>query len=93
MQEDCPDAPNSKLLIGMGLSCLFHDVRKSRETIDEISDEFCDEFGPCASQKHMFTLMLQNRPDEFSDKFQTHWGQRAEVSRECLEPFDGELLI
>ena len=42
-----------------------------------------DEFCQCVSQKHIFSLILQNRPDEFCDEFQTHRGQRAEVSREC----------
>ena len=46
-------------------------------------------------------MILQNGPDEFSDEhsdefcdeFQTHRGQRAEVSRECPEPDGGEMLV
>ena len=48
-----------------------------------------DEVGRCVSQKHVFSSILQNLPDEFSDEFcdelQTHRGQKAEVSRECPE--------
>ena len=40
------------------------------------ADEFSDEFGRCISQRHLSSLILQNRPDEFSDEFsdefQTH---------------------
>ena len=47
--------------------------------------------------KKQFSVMLQNRPDEFSgefgDEFQTHRGQRAKFSPKCLEPIDGELCV
>ena len=41
--------------------------------------------------------ILAKQADEFSgefyDEFQTHRGQKAEVSRECPEPVDGEMLV
>ena len=61
------------------------------------ADEFCDEFGRCVSRNTCFPRILQNRPDvfsdEFCDEFQTHRGQRAGVSRECLEQVGGEMSV
>ena len=69
VQKECSDAPNSKFLIGFGLSSLLRvNLFEIGPTTEEIynsfvmsgilakqAHEFGDEFGRCVSQKHFFT--------------------------------------
>ena len=63
MQKDCSEAPNSKFVIGFGLSSLSRGPHMEEmntsfvmsgiiaKQVDGFSDECCDEFGRCVSQK------------------------------------------